>query len=1105
MKQLFFTLFLLLAGMSMTFAQRTVSGKVTDNAGEPVIGANIIVKEAPGVGTITDIDGMYQLSIPDAAKTLVFSYTGFEGQELAIGNASTINVTMSEGKLLEEVVVTALGIKRDKKSLGYAVTDIGSDQVVQRAETDPIRALSGKVAGVNITGAGGAPGQSTKINIRGFSSLNGNTQPLFVVDGIPFDNKVASSGQATQFSNRAFDIDPNNIESVSVLKGAAAAALYGSRATNGVILITTKTGKKSNKGLEVTFQSSYNQEKISSLPNYQNTYAQGSDQNYNGGFIGNWGAPFPEHVDRLNQQFHAGTARYSKVYAAGYAEGTVPHPLIANSFPIAQGYSGVFPELLEDDPNKPGSKRAKALPLRSYDFLEQFFQTGQLVENSLTVSTGDEKRSLSTTLSRMDNTGIVPNSKSARTTIAFGGNAKLDNGLQVSGNVNYVNSGQVSPPIAPSYYTDYGSPDAASIYSRLFYLPRNVDLMGWPFENPVSGNNIFYRALDNPRWLVKNNKFESNVNRAFGALTLSYPLTSWLTVNARGGFNTYNDSQIDLTRTGGIADPNGRVWTRDLKNTELDFNYFLTANRSLTDDLDLTITAGLNQNQRQYTDKFTDGDGIIDNSIKNLAGVTTVLGRWDDKILQRLYAGYADVNLGYKNFLYLGLTARNDWTSTLVNPKDPDNSKNSYFYPGVSASLVLSEAMDLSSTPFSYAKLRASYTQVGNEATPYRTATYYSFGTPFVTPSGTRINRAGLGNLLGKADLVNELTKELEFGVDLRMFKNRAGIEFSWFKRNSIDQITSADIPTSSGFSQAVVNAGEIQNKGIELSLNVDILKSDNGFNWNSLINFTRIRSLIVDAGEGTELIVGGVADVGNIHREGLPYGQLFGTKMARVDNNDINSPILINKADGLPILLPTNEVVGDPNPDFILGWINSFNFKGFNLTALIDWRQGGQVFTSTGSSLLLRGQLAFQEDREAFRVIPGVYGNPQTFEPVLDENGKTIQNTTGVTPFESHFTKGFGAYGASETNIYDATVYRLRELSFGYSFPKSFLSKTPFGNLRLSVSGRNLWFKAPNMLKDLNADPEVLGFTANSNIQGIELGSTPNTRRIGLNLYATF
>ncbi|MFZ1748559.1 MAG: TonB-dependent receptor plug domain-containing protein, partial [Saprospiraceae bacterium] len=607
MKQVLLLVFILFGSVSMSYGQRTISGKVTDASGVSVIGANVTVKDASGLGTITDIDGMFKLSVPTGSTILVFSYTGYQTQEFTLGESNSVNVTLAEGRVLEEIVVTALGIKRDKKSLGYSVTDVNSDQLVQRSETDPIRALSGKVAGVNITGAGGAPGQSKKINIRGFSSLTGNTQPLFVVDGIPFDNSVNSQGNATQFSNRAFDIDPNNIESVSVLKGAAAAALYGSRATNGVILVTTKSGKKSNKGMEITYQSSYAQEKISSLPNYQNVYTQGSNQNYNGGFIGNWGAPFPNHVDRINNEFYGGAARYSKTNVTGYPEGTVPHPMVGIPYTIANGYQDIFPELLEDDPNKPGFKRAIPIALEPYDFIEGFFNTGQLVENSLSVAAGDEKRSLNTTISRMDNTGIVENSKSSRTTLAFGGNATLDNGLTLSGNVNYVNTSQESPPIAPSYYADYGSPDEASIYSRLFYLPRNVDLVNWPFENPVNGNNVFYRALDNPRWLTKYNRFSSHVNRSFGGLTLSYPLTSWLTVNARGGYNTYNDTQISKTRSGGIQDPNGRVWTQDIKNTELDFNYFLVANKTLTDDFDLTVTAGLNQNQREYSLKFVEG------------------------------------------------------------------------------------------------------------------------------------------------------------------------------------------------------------------------------------------------------------------------------------------------------------------------------------------------------------------------------------------------------------------------------------------------------------------------------------------------------------------
>jgi TonB-linked SusC/RagA family outer membrane protein len=1106
MKQVLFALLVLLMGAGISIGQSTVTGKVVDQNGEALIGASVTIKEAPSSGTITDLDGMYSLRIPSDGSTLVFSYTGYETKEIAIGGQSVIDVTLNEGNLLDEVVVTALGIRREKKALGYSVTDLSSDQITQRNESDPIRALSGKVAGVNISGAGGGPGQATKINIRGFSSLTGNTQPLFVVDGIPFDNAVNGQGNSTQFSNRAFDIDPNNVESVSVLKGAAAAALYGSRATNGVILITTKSGKKSKKGLEIALNSSYSAEKVGRLPVYQDVYTQGSNQNYNGGFIGNWGAPFPEHVDRLNTLYHGGTARYSKIYAPNYPEGTVPHPMGGGiPFTANNGYAAIFPQYTEDDPNKPGSKRAVPLALKPYNFLEDFFQVGNLLENSLTISAGDEKKSLTTTFSRMDNNGILENSNANRTSIAMGGAATLDNGLRINGSVNYVNTGQASPPIAPSYYTDYGSPDEASIYSRLFYLPRNVDLTGWEFENPVNGNNVFYRSLDNPRWLTKYNKFTSNVNRSFGAITLSYPLTSWLSANARGGFNNYTDAQISTVRSGGVADPNGRVWTQDIGKTELDFNYFLTANKDLSANLDLIATVGFNQNQRSGTFKFLDGDGVIDNSIRNLSAVTTVLGRIDAKRLQRLYAGYADITLGFKKYLYLGLTARNDFSSTLVNPKDPDNSKNSYFYPGVSLSFVLSDAIDLSATPLDYVKLRGSYTQVGNEADPYLTATTYNINQPFVTAAGTRVNVASLGNVLGKADLVNELTKELEFGTDVRLFKNRVGIDFSWFNRNSFNQITRADVPNSSGFSSAVVNAGQIENKGVELGLNFDILRSNSGVNWNSNINFTKIKSLIVDAGDGSEIVYGILPDVGNIHREGQPFGMLFGTKMARVDNNDINSPILINKADGLPILLPTNEIIGDPNPDFLVGFNNTISYKGLSISALFDWKQGGDVFSSTAASLLLRGQLAFQEDREAFRVVPGVYGNPQTFEPIKDENGATIKNTTGITPFESHFSRGFGAYGAAETNIYDGTIYRLREVSLGYSLPKSVLSKTPFGGLKISLSGRNLWFKAPNILQDLNLDPEVLGITSNLNVQGIELGTTPNVRRYGVNLNVTF
>jgi TonB-linked SusC/RagA family outer membrane protein len=1097
-KRILLTAFLSLAAFMFGFAQRTITGVVSDGNSQPMIGASVVVKGTTK-GVVTDLDGKFSLEVPADATTLVFSFTGSETQEIALGSSNVIDVSLKELQL-QEVIVTAIGIQRDKKSLGYSATDLKSSDIMQRSESDPIRTLSGKVAGVNIVGGGGAPGQSTRINIRGVSSITGNTQPLFVVDGIPFDNSVNSSGQGSQFSNRAFDIDPNNIESLTILKGAAAAALYGSRATNGVVVITTKTGKKNKKGMEVSYNSSFAQEEISSVPNYQNKYAQGSSQNYNGGFIGNWGAPFPEFVDEINRNSYNGETRYSKVYAAGYPEGQIPHPI--TGVPFTARFQSAFPELMEPDPNKPGSLRAKAIPLKSYDNIGQFFQKGMLNENSLTFNGSGENAGLSATVSRMDNTGIVENLKSNRTSLSIGGNAKLANGLIVSGNVNYVNTGQTAPPVAPSAYTDYYGQGESSIFSRLFYLPRNVDLMGWPFENPVTGDNVFYRLLENPRWLTKNNKYTSTVNRGFGSLTLSYDVTSWLSLTAKGGVNNYTDNQKFYQRPSTNTNfPTGGIFQNAYTKTEMDFNYFATLSPKINQDFDLRMIVGMNQNQRSSISQFILGQNLFTSSIDNLSASTRQFSS-DNKQKQRLYAVYADATLGYKNFLYLGLTARNDFTSTLVNPVDYANSKNSYFYPGVSLSFVASDAFTLPSF-VSFAKFRGSWTQVGNEATPYQTSTVYNFLNPFVTPTGTNINRASLGDQLGNAGLVNELTTEIEGGADLRFFGKRVGVDFTWYKRNSTNQIVSAEIARTSGFSTQILNAGEIQNKGVELGFTLVPLKFDKGINWEMNVNFTRNRALIVEVPNDELVVDRGAVKV--IHRKGEQFGQLFGSKNARVDNADKNSPLLINKTTGMPFVLTTDEIIGNPYADFNVGWVNTFSFKGFSLTTLFDWKQGGDVFSINAASLVLRGQLAWQQDREALRVVPGVYGDPSTFKPVLDEKGQTIRNTTGANAFDTHFTDGFGAYGAEEVNVYDGTIFRLREVVLGYEIPKNFLKKTPIGSLRLSVSGRNLWFKAPNFAKDLNSDPEVLPYGADANVIGIDLGGTPTTRRLGINLFATF
>jgi TonB-linked SusC/RagA family outer membrane protein len=1094
MKRLLTTFTLVMAVVGFALAQRTVVGTVTGDDGEALVGASVGVKGA-AAGARTDLNGKYSVQVPAGSDVLVFSYTGYATQELKIGASNVIDVTMSGNAQLQEIVVTAIGIERDKKSLGYAATDLKSEQIVQRAEVDPVRALAGKVPGVNIQGAGGSPGMSTKINIRGNSSLTGNTQPLFVVDGVPFDNSVnasTGSGGGAQYSNRAFDIDPNNIESLTVLKGAAAAVLYGSRAANGVVLITTKTGaKKSRKGLEVTFNQSNTWEQVSGLPVYQDKYGQGSNQLYNGGFIGNWGAPFAEYVDELNSTYGTSYSKTIEKYPDGtpYPDGTVKHPLVGIPFAVNNGYKAFFPELLD------ANGQPVPVKYQPYPYLQDFFDTGFLNESSLNISTGNEKSSISATLSRMTNQGIVPTSESGRTTVAFGGKASLDNGLTVSGNVNYVNTTQANPPIGGSIFGGNFSASEGSIFTRLYFLPRNYNLLEYPFENPVTGDNIFYRALSNPLWLLKNSRYNSDVNRSFGNLALTYDLTSWLSLTAKGGMNVYTDNRSNFLRSGNVEDPNGEVWTDDIKNQELDMNYLANITPKIGGDFGLRALVGLNVNERKYARKFTEGDNIIVPGTYALNATSTQIVRADYRELQRLYGVFGDIQLDYKDYLYFNLTGRNDWVSTLPE------GKNSFFYPSVSASFVFTDAFKMSSKVLSYGKVRAARSQVGNQADPYQTATTYRLLTPFTTAGGSSLNQASLQDRLGNAELRNELTTEIEFGADLRFFSNRIGLDVTWFKRNSTDQITPTQVPASSGFTSAVVNAGEIENKGFEVGFTFWPVKTEKGFNWESTVNFSNVQTKVISAGDGGDILLGFGTSLGVVHRTGQPYGQIFGTQIAKSPEGDY----LIDKTQGLTIVTSTSDIIGDPNPDFLLGWNNTFSWKGLTLTALLDWKQGGDMYLTTGGSLLARGQLLQTGDREPLRVIPGVYGDVASETAITDENGNYIRNTVPVTTFDYYFSKGFGPYGADETNVFDATVIRLREVALGYELPKKWLGKTPLGSARISVSGRNLWFKAPNFPPNLNLDPEVLAETAESNVQGFEYGSAPTTRRLGLNLSVTF
>lgn len=1089
--------------------ERVVSGKITAaEDGSTLPGVNVVLKGTTN-GTVTDVDGNYRLNVPSSGGTLVYSFIGLQTQEVAIGERSIIDLQMGlDVKQLSEVVVTAVGIEREKKALGYSVASVDAANLQQRSEVDPLRALQGKMPGVNITGGGGGPGQSTKINIRGMSSLTGNTQPLFVVDGIPFDNSVNSSetgqgsggensAQNTMISNRAFDLDPNNIASVSILKGAAAAALYGSRATNGVVIITTKAASKgTKKGMEINVTSSYNVEEISGIPDYQDVYTQGSNQVYNGGYIGNWGSPFPNHVDRINAEYGTSYPKSYGTYTAGpnkgqdYPEGTGPHP-----------YATRFPKLTQF---RDADGQPLAVPIQPYDIIGGFFDKGHTSENSFTISNGSEKVNLNASVSRMDQTGMIPNSGATRTSISFGGNGQLDNGVFIAGNVNYVNTTQYSPPSGGSAFADYFGgvngdfAGSGSIYARLFFLPRNFDLNGYPFENPVDGSNLFYRALDNPRWISKYSKYSSDVNRAYGSFSAGYDVTDWLQVMIKGGVNTYTDNRKDVVRSGGIQEPLGHVWNDVLTNTEQDYNLIVTIQKDINEDLSFRGIVGANANQRDFSRNRVTGTGIISDGLNSglyrLDATVSQIASSDYTSQRRLNGIYGDLSLSYKDYLFLNVAGRNDWSSTL--PKD----NNNYFYPSASLSYVLSEMVTMPSF-LNYVKLRVAASKVGNDANVYQTSTNYLIDVPFTTSGGVKTNRATLSNTLGNPALKPEFTREYEAGAELKFLSNRVSLDVTYFKRNSTDQILSAALPRTTGFSQQIVNFGELENKGWEIGLNFTPVQLSNGFTWDSYVAFTKIKSLVVDAGPTGSVLLGGPgSSLATIHKNGSPYGQIFGSVNAKADDGTL----LIDPQSGLPFITAQSEIIGDPNPDFLLGWTNTFSWKGITLRALIDWKQGGDFYSFTGGSLLLRGQLANSIDREGLRVVPGVLGDRQTYAPIL-EGGNPIKNTIPVTSFDTHFSDGWGAYGQDEVNVYDGTTIRLREISLGYSLPASMLSKTPFGRVNISVSGRNLWWKAPNVLEGLNLDPEVLSGTAGSNVQGFEYGAAPTTKRYGVNVNLTF
>ncbi len=1054
--------------------QVDVTGRITSDTGEPLPGVAIIIRGTVQ-GTVSDIDGRYAISVDDSTDAiLVFSFVGMETTEVVVGNRSVIDVEMKPDiEQLSELVVTALGIERKKESLSYAVSEVKGEAIAEKSQPDIIRALSGKVAGVNITGSGGASGSSTNIVIRGNNSATGNNQPLFVVDGVPFDNSLNNTTDpgdaASTYSNRALDLDPNDVESITVLKGGAAAALYGTRAANGVIIVTTHSGKSSKKGLEITVSSTVAFESIARLPDYQNEYGQGNFSNgqytFGSGATESWGPAFDDP------------------------------DLDGNGGLFSEGGRIVYTNHLGDN-----------VPYQAYpDNVKEFYQTGVHLENSVRITGGGSDISrFALTASQVDNDGFIPNTGIKRKSIKIGGSTVLENRLEVDATVSYVNTHQDG-------ILSGGHSSLSTINRQTLFTPRSYDLGGFEFIDPVTGAQLYHNFWDSPNWLIEEGPYNSDVDRIYGNVGLNLPVLDWLSISYKIGGNTYNDRRSQIIPVGSFNQREGRITDHSIFFSEVNSDFFVTASQDLSNDLNLRFIAGQNFNQRELDEDNIRGVGIITRGISRLSNAQSLVTDASRQTKRRIMGVFGDVTLSYKNYLYLNATGRNDWSSTLPE------GKRGFFYPSVSTSFIFTEMLDIKNQFLSFGKLRIAYAKIGNDADPYLLETVNqvnptssseptTFSTNDLPFNG--ISGATIGNNLGNQDLKPEFTNEFEIGTELRLFKEKVGIDFAYYTKKTSNQIFSVQVPAVTGFLTQTLNAGEISNKGFEIGLDATPFNLPDGISWNIFAAFSRNINKIEKLIDGVDQINLGVNlrqdDYGNVLKVGEPYGAIEGEMVQR----DEEGNLLLGAATGLPFKSALSGIVGDPNPDFMLGVTNTISYKGLSLGFLVDMRKGGDILAlSTG---YLRGfgiSEETAENRDRTYIIPGFLANPaDPTQALRDENGNKIANNIPVGPqnFWSGAVSGINTNQyrfSAEALIYDATVYRLREVSLTYQIQGSLLSNLPFGSASITFIGRNLWFLAPNLP---HIDPEVSTYGA-GNAQGVEQYAPPTTKNYGFNVKFTF
>ncbi|RED93606.1 SusC/RagA family TonB-linked outer membrane protein [Marinoscillum furvescens] len=1041
-KGIFYWVITLLLSQQIFAQSAVISGVITDDQGEPIPAATVM-EQGTTNGTVSNLDGEFNLKVSNLDATVVVSFVGFETQKIQLNGRTVVNVVLElDIQEMEAVVVTALGVERDKRSLGYASQSVDGEELTTARESNVINSLSGRVAGVQINQSGTGPGGTSKVVIRGFSSLQGRNSPLYVVDGVPMANPQGGGGQfgGIDYGDGISNINPEDIESISVLKGAGATNLYGSRGQNGVVMITTKKGK-ARKGVGIEINSNLTFETPLVLPDFQNDYGRGSNGEIlvdaNGQIRDNvrtsWGAPSQGQTDVNGQPL------------LNWAGDQVPY----NAQP---------------------------------DNIKDFFRTGVAYSNSVGITTGNEDIQVRGSITHMHRDNIMPNSELERIITSLNVSSDLSDRLKFSGKINYINQTAFNRPNLTL------SPD--NPMSALIEMPRTIRLQDLQnFQNPDGTprlyNNGAATTWQNPYWAVNLNTNEDERDRMLGFMMLEYRLTDWLKAHVRSGTDFYNDHREVRNATNTIyrVTSDKSFYSQAYNRVqESNSDFLLTASLPLNNNWNGTLTAGGNVLKSRARGVYNEAQGLDVPNLFALQNANSVQAResYSEKVVYSLY-GTAQVDYNDKIFLEVG--ARNDWSSALP----PDAW--SYFYPSASTSLVLSELLDLP-TFISFGKVRASWAAVGNDPNPYQLDLLY--------PSNS-LSHGGQGfgqvaTTRPPLDLKPERTTSIEAGLELSLLNNRITFDATYYDAGTKNQIINVPVSKPSGFETAVFNSGLIRNYGVELALNATVVEKPR-FRYNTYINFTRNVSVVEELAPDVLVYpLGGNYDQFGVRIQatvGNPFGDIYADKAYLRDESTGERIIGDN---GLPIPDPDGiKKIGNYLPDFLAGFGHSLQIGDVSAGVLFDIRKGGDIYSFTNSASAWNGNAAYTLDqrREWYAGAGGYIA-----EGVRQDGSP---NTIEVDPQTYWQTVGGRASNFAEEFLYDGSYVKLREVTIGYSLPKSMFMKSPFHAASISLVGRNLFILYKNTP---GFDPEAT-FNA-GNDQGIEAYAFPSTRSYGFNLKLT-